>query len=519
MGHVQTPGRSAVETSHRWMSRTALTAIGVSIALMAAVGILGPSAVVITFPVAPPLPPWYFHTHPSATAVAAALWLAILLGAGGLGLGLGAVRCGWRPYPRRLIVGSVLAVMVLLAIPPTGSADMLLYVASGRITVLGHSPYVVTPEQLKSSGDPVGAVAVDSYPKDPTRYGPAATALEAVASELAGTSVARTIFWLKFWNGLAYLALVFLLDRAVRSDPARRVRVHLMWSLNPLMLWEVMAGGHNDVLGAALGTCALLALRGAGTLRAVAAGVLLGLATAIKAPFALFGGGLVWASRRSPPVLGLLAIGAGAVLVPSYLLAGKDAISATLGVAGTAPVAYTPWSAFARLSGLSGTSVDAVGLLGFAVLAVVLLWRLPAGLPDFPAVRVALALTLAWLITSPQQRPWYFAMVFPLLAVFPASRLDWIVIIDAAVEAGAELPRLFRTSRLSPAWLGSLARNGYAGMAPVVLAVCCAVLLWLCVTDRWRPLDSQSGMPEPFSAGVAQGLHRRSRAGTRRMIS
>ena len=158
-------------------------------------------------------------------------------------------------------------------------------------------------------------------------------------------------------------------------------------------------------------------------------------------------------------------------------------------------------------------------MLGFAVLAMVLLWRLPAGLPDFPAVRVALALTLAWLITSPQQRPWYFAMVFPLLAVFPASRLDWIVIIDAAVEAGAELPRLFRTSRLSPAWLGSLARNGYAGMAPVVLDVCCAVMLWLCVTDRWRPLESQSGMHEPFSPGVAQGLHRRSRAGTRRTIS
>jgi len=516
MGHLQTPGRSAVKASHRWMSRTALTAIGVSIALMAAVGILGPSAVVVTFPAAPPLPPWYFHTHPSASVVAAVLWLAILLGVGGLGLGLAAVRRGWRPYPQRLIIGSVLAVMALLAIPPTGSADMLLYVVSGRIAVLGHSPYVMTPGQLKSLGDPVGAVAGDIHPKDPTRYGPAAIAPEAMASELAGTSVARTIFWLKFWNGLAYLALVFLLDRAVRSDPARRLRAHLMWSLNPLMLWEVIAGGHNDVLCAALGTCALLALRGAGSLRALAAGVMLGLATAVKAPFALFGGGLVWASRRSPPVLGMLALGAGAVLVPSYLLAGRDAISATMG---TAPVGYTPWFAFARLFGLSDASFDTVGLLGFAVLAVLLLWRLPAGPLDLPAVRVALALTLAWLITSPQQRPWYFAMVFPLLALVPASRLDWIVIIDAAVEAGAELPRLFRTSGLSPAWLGSLARIGYAGMAPVVLAACCAVVLWLCVTDSWRPLDSVSGMPERFSPRVTQGLHRRSRAGTRRMIS
>ena len=339
---------------------------------------------------------------------------------------------------------------------------------------------------------------------------------------MAGTSVARTIFWLKFWNGLAYLALVFLLDRAVRSDPARRVRVHLMWSLNPLMLWEVIAGGHNDVLGAALGTCALLALRGAGSLRAVAAGVTPGLATAVKAPFALFGGGLVLSGLRAGRRLCLACwrSGQAAALVPSYAhRPEKDAISATMGVAGTAPVGYTPWFAFARLSGLSDTSVDAVGLLGLAVLAMVLLWRLPASPFDFPAVRVALALTLAWLITSPQQRPWYFAMVFPLLAVFPVSRLDWIVIIDAAVEAGAELPRRSRTLGLSPAWLGSLARIGYSGMAPVALAVCCAVLLWLAVTDSWRPLDSGSGMAEPFSPRAAQGLHRRSRAGTRRMIS
>jgi hypothetical protein len=40
------------------------------------------------------------------------------------------------------------------------------------------------------------------------------------------------------------------LDRLLRSDPARRARAHLLWSVNRLMLWALMAGGHLDVLAA-----------------------------------------------------------------------------------------------------------------------------------------------------------------------------------------------------------------------------------------------------------------------------
>jgi hypothetical protein len=483
---------------------------------MVSVGIQGPSSVVVTFPVAPPLPPWYFHTHPSITHVAIALCLAVLTGAGGLGLGLVAVRQGWRPRPRRLIVGSVLAVMALLVMPPTGSADMLLYVVSGRIVVLGHSPYVMTPGQLKSSGDPIGAVAGYDHPNDPTRYGPAATLLEAATSELAGTSVARAIFWLKLWNGLAYLTLVLVLDRLVRSNAAQRVRAHLIWSLNPLILWEAMAGGHNDVLGAVLGTSALFALRRADPLRAVLAGVMLGLAAAVKVPFIFFGGGLAWAIHKSPRALGVLTLGAAAVLIPGYLLAGRDALSASISVSTIAPVAYTPWFIFARLFGLPDAGIDRLGLFGLTVLAVILLWRMPVGSRNFAAVRAALALSLAWLITSPQQRPWYYVMIFPLLAVVPASRLDWVAIVDVTAGAFAGLPQLFHTTGLSPAWEGSIVKIDYAGLAPLMLAAAGALLLWLCFTNDWRPWAGDREIPEPLIPSVSPGLHRGSRSGTRR---
>ncbi len=111
-------------------------------------------------------------------------------------------------------------------------------------------------------------------------------------------------------------------------------------------------------------------------------------------------------------------------MIPCYVLAGRAAISATMGVATTAPVGYTPWFAVMRVLHLAHAtgSINALGLIAFVGLAVILLWRMPSGPVNFPAVRVALAVTLAWLLVTPQQHSWYFAMIFPLVAVMPAQQ-------------------------------------------------------------------------------------------------
>jgi len=55
------------------------------------------------------------------------------------------------------------------------------------------------------------------------------------------------------WNALAFLAVALALDWMFRRDSAGRARAHLLWSVNPLMLFAVVAGGHIDGLAAALG--------------------------------------------------------------------------------------------------------------------------------------------------------------------------------------------------------------------------------------------------------------------------
>jgi hypothetical protein len=491
------------------MARTALAATGTSVTLMVVVGAGGPSpgVGVRAFSPAPPWPPWFVHVSTSAMVVSAVLWLAVLLGGVGLAAGLVAARRGWRPRPRRLILGSFVAVVALMVIPPVGSNDLLVYVAAGRIAALGHSPYVMTPRQLTSSGDPIGTGTVFTYPDVPSPYGPVATVTETAASELGGTSVARTLFWLKVWDALAYLAVVLALDQLVRSDAARRVRVHLLWSVNPLMLFEMMASGHNDVLAAAAGLSALLALRRADSRRALLAGILLGLAAAIKAPYVLFGAGLAWCARRSPRTLAALALGMAAALVPGYVLAGPAGISATTGIAGRA-VGQSPWALPVLMLqkmlhwNASDARIDALALIGSAVLAAVLLWRMPSGSRDLPPVRVALAATLALLVLSPQQQPWYAALIFPLLALFPASRLDWVAVALASATAMGELPVVFLTG-LDPAWLAKSALTGELGIVLLCVTEAGFTLLWLCFTRDWRPVTDLGAPVQVVPGGFA----------------
>ena len=481
------PGRRTRSPHGRLTAGIALPAIGVAVALMVAIGVLGPSAAVATFPPAPPWPPWFIHAHVSPVLTAIVSWLAVLIGGSGVAAGLVAVRRGWRPSPRLLISASVLAVIALMLIPPTGSADMLLYAGYGREAVLGYSPYTYFLAQLKLSGDPVGAIAGLGWLNAPSRYGPVATFTEEVASRLAGISAARAIFWLKVWNGLAYLALALTLDRLLRADASRRVRAHLLWSLNPLMLWAVMAGGHVDGLAAGVGAAALLAVDRTASRRAVLAGVLLGLAAMIKMPLALFGAGLAWAARRSPRALAALGIGAAVVAVPCFLLAGRASITTGMGVATVRQVDYVPWYAVARVLHWQDPTarINALGMISFLVLAVILLRRMPPGPGGFPAVRVGLALVLALLVVSPQQRSWYDPIIFLPLTLMPASRLDWVVLIRAAAGALGDLPSLFPV-KSDASWLAETGRAAAAGIVPLVLFVAGAALLWLCFTNDWR---------------------------------
>jgi hypothetical protein len=478
--------------------RVAVVAIVLSVLLMAAVPAFGGTGVAVFVPRTFPIPPWSFPLHPSRAVTVLLVYAAVLLGATGVGCGLVAVRRGARPSARLLLAGSAAAIAVLALLPPAGSTDSLNYAVYGRIAVLGHSPYVMTPQELRRTGDPVASKGTLNAQAKPSVYGPLATVTEMAAAELGGTSISRIIFWLKVEFALAYGAVAVALHRLLRKDAAARARGHLLWSVNPILLWGELVGAHVDVLAAAFCFLGLVVARPAvraepmiGVARAAAAGALIGVGADIKINYIILGVGLAWVTRRSWADMAAAAGAAALAVIPGYLVLAR-------GFLGVLPKEnqLVPFDSFWRLfPGFSQLHHQPGGLApvaasGCLTLALLLAWRLPPGQERFPAIRPAMAATLAWLFIWPLQHPWYDAMAFCLLGVFVASRLDWLMLARAAPTTLAAL----NVHQFEPRWLYQLSSDIVSPVAPSVRLAALAALVVLCATRAWgTPEDPPPG--------------------------
>ena len=450
-------------------------------------------------PAVPP-PPWSSGLpmldaagHLPVAATYAALWAAVALGGGGVIAGLAAVARGAR-FPAWLLLGAALVTVVVLAVlPPAGSTDSLSYATFGRIAAEGHNPYVMTPYQLDRTGDPVGRLAVLIWGHRGSVYGPLATWEERAAAGLGGASATRIVFWLKLWNALVFLGVVFGLDRMLRSDPVRRVRAHLLWSVNPLVLWGVVAAGHLQGMATAASFFGLAMLRrrrtraerGAGLLSALAAGVLVGVAADLLLYYLILGLALVWALRRSPAALIAAVAGMGAAAGVPYLSLGSPSLHALL-TRGGKTSADNFYQLFSKsFQHALPLTAQLLVVLACAVLAAALLARLPGAAGDLPAIQPALAIGVAWLFLWYYQLPWYDTMIIALLALYPASRLDHVVIVQLAAGSLAMMPG---GNPFQPplGWLRTFSHAILFSWAPLVLLAAVVAVVLLCVSQAWN---------------------------------
>jgi hypothetical protein len=509
---VTSPGSPELTRLTGWLAAAAITA---STLVMIVISAAGPNVSVPSMPRPAGGPPWWHPLHLTATFVTLSLWAAMALGCAGVVAGLIAVARGARPPVRAVITVAFLAVAVLTSVPSAGSTDSISYAANGRMAVIGRSPYVMTPRQLEQTGDPIGrqipfAEIPPSWTNTVSVYGPVATGAEWAAAKLGGTSLARITFWLKLEAALAFGAVILALDRMLRSDPAMRLRAHLLWSVNPLLLWEIVASGHTDGLAVVFGLLgvALLRTRGQqaiGIGGAAASGLLIGIATGIKAEYALFAVAVAWASRRSVRALAAAAAGFLLVIVPSYLAAGAPAIRVlvTRSPGITWDTMYQLfWRPVLGYTQFSVSSVpphlELIAYLLFAAVAVLALLRLPDRVPGRPAVAPALALSLAWLFVTAFQRPWYDVMAISLLALYAASWLDWVVLIR--LLAGATVYAQAIQGPGEPHWLYDIGQFDGAWLTPGIRLLAAVALVWLCLSGRWgwhsRSAASSGRQPE-----------------------
>jgi hypothetical protein len=289
----------------------------------------------------------------------------------------------------------------------------------------------------------------------------------------------------------------------LRRDPAQRLRAHLLWSVNPLLLYQIVASGHIDGLAAAAGLAGVIALRSRhGRIRArdaALAGLAIGVAADIKAEYALLGLAVAWACRRTARPLAAAAAGFAVAVLPAYWAAGMPAIKVlvTRSPGITWDTMYQLfWRPVLGYTQFSVTSVpphlELVAYLLFAAMAILAVARFPDRTPGWPALAPALALSLSWLFITAFQRPWYDVMAISLLALYSASRLDWVVLIR--LLAGATVYVQAVQSPAEPHWLADLGQFDGAWLTPSVRLLAAVALLWLCVWRRW------CWRPEPAAA-------------------
>jgi hypothetical protein len=340
---------------------------------------------------------------------------------------------GWRPNPRHLLLISSVVIAVMVCLTPVGSSDTASYAAYGRIAALGGNPYTTNPLHFLGKHSQYYQVVGSLWKKQPSVYGPYATAIQSFAASIGGHNVATTIWVLMILNGLAFIGVGVLLLKT-SDDP---VRATLFWTANPVLIQQLVSGGHLDTLVAAAAICAIQVARRLPNVGGdVLVGMLIGVACGIKIYAVLIGLGLAWPLLRRHEWMRTARIAAVSLvtLAIGYSAYGLRALKPVLGGLHLVTLP-SPWRIF-ELTGLAlgvnkGTLLTIISL-SWPVLLLIVAWLIHQRISsDQPREVVApFALTFAWILVAPWVFAWYTAVAWAALTQVPRNRMTrWLAIV------------------------------------------------------------------------------------------
>jgi hypothetical protein len=342
---------------------------------------------------------------------------------------------GWRPQPRHLFLVSAAVVAAMVSLTPVGSSDTASYAAYGRIAAQGGNPYVSSPTAwlahpgYRQYWDLVGG----AWTHVASVYGPFATAIQKFAASIGGADAATTIWILMILNGAVFLGVGWLLLKT-SDDP---VRATLFWTANPVIIQQLVSGGHLDTFVAAAAICAIqVARRVSGSWGDVLIGVLIGLGIGIKATAALVALGLAWPMLRRHEWLRVTRIALVSLVVVAlqYSSYGLSALK-PLFEGAKLVILPSPWRLFQMAAHGLGVSYGTITILiGFLwpIAMIVVAWLIYQRISsEQPREVVApFALTFAWILVAPWVFPWYTAIAWVALTQVPRNRMTrWLTIV------------------------------------------------------------------------------------------
>jgi hypothetical protein len=421
------------------------------------------------------------------------------------------------PRLRWLIIATpIVAALLMIFFYPLTSTDIYDLTFRAHITNRGGNPLTDLPCSYRftivTSCDP----SLDNSPlsrdhlyafvawfRDPSPYGPAWELLAAFANLIAGADLLANLFAFKLVAILslaACVALVVAIAQQVGSPP---LRAYYIFAASPLVLFDAIGNGHNDLtLVAALLLGVLFLLRGWlwAALPAFAFGVLIKFIPLLLLPLVL-----VYAVRRLGWANSLrqFAIGAGlslALVVAFYapFWRGWQSIAplqrTALFTNSLAAIGVKIANFFGLQLGISRTI--ALALAALFTIALILwhmrrLWQTPSQQLDTAIIESSAdlllyfaAFALAW------WQPWYFLWALPFLALRPSGgRL--LVLVAIYVIAFM----YYFSNTLEKVKIGPGDHENWVGLFIFLPLIAATLWVW------WQGRQKASGIPNVPLAG------------------
>jgi len=362
-------------------------------------------------------------------------WLAFVLWAFGMVLWVWAL---WRLLPSLkgrsfgqevilVVTTSVAMLTAFVAMYPTNAIDVYIYAARSRLlTKYGENPNSVQPI-VHWDTDPYMHFASKEWSDNLSPYGPLWNQLAAPVTWIGGDSVAAAVIGFKLLSVISAIVIAALVYDIVRlRSPDWALPATLFWLWNPLVLWDGVGNGHNDVtlmLPVLAAIWAWQRRHDAWVVPLLVASVLIKYVTVILIPVAIFA---LW--RRNPTArerIRGIAVSAVSIAVLGaaslYPFFDVDAVRESAVEQGAKVSSSPAWAVMASLHEWSRSEVDAetIQRIAYAIVAGVIAawalacWRLPNRLP-----RAAFEVMFAFmLIASTNQRAWYVIWLVPLAAL------------------------------------------------------------------------------------------------------
>src|SRR5215469_703217 len=131
--------------------------------------------------------------------------------------------------------------VIMVWMQPVTTTDLYGYVARGYLYAQLHQNPMITKAILLPGG-----LSVD---RPPSPYGPAWILVTGLVSEVSGNNLLANMLLFKLISFAGVIAAIWLVDYLARKlYPERRLRIIVLFGWCPLLIFDAIGNGHNDII-------------------------------------------------------------------------------------------------------------------------------------------------------------------------------------------------------------------------------------------------------------------------------